>query len=166
MLIITKKLAAAAAHDAELVLPFDLRQKSRLRASLADGEQVGLFLERGRILRDGDCLQGEDGRVVKVVAQPEKLLEVRCDTTEALMRVTYHLGNRHVPLQIGDGWVRIADDRVLKDMLEGLGADVRMLEAAFEPEPGAYGNHTHARDEMPDQPGVLHEYRDRAGSGR
>lgn len=164
MLTITKKLDSAAAHDVELVLPFELRRKSRLRTSLAGGEAVGIFLERGQILRDGEYLGAQDGRVVKVVAQPEKVLEVRCDSPEALVRVTYHLGNRHVPLQVGQGWVRIADDYVLKEMLEGLGASVRALEAPFEPEAGAYGNHSHGGGESHENRAILHEFRSRSGN--
>jgi urease accessory protein len=164
VLTITKRLPSPQSHDAELVLPFDLRQKSRLRTALPSGEVVGLFLERGQILRGGEYLQAEDGRVVKVVAQPEKVLEVRCDTPEALVRVTYHLGNRHVPLQVGPGWVRIADDYVLREMLEGLRAVVRALDAPFEPEAGAYGSHHHGGEEPAAHRGILHEFRTHAGS--
>ena len=164
MLTISKKLPHAMTPDVELVLPFDLRQKSRLRTALPDGEPVALLLERGQVLRGGDCLQAEDGRVVKIVAKPEKVLEVRCGSAEALVRVTYHLGNRHVPLQIGPGWIRIADDYVLKAMIEGLGADVRSFEAPFEPEAGAYGNHAHGGEGISGQRSVIHEFRSRAGN--
>ena len=163
MLTISKRLPFSATHDVELVLPFDLRQKSRLRTALPDGEAVALLLERGQVLRGGEYLQADDGRVVKVIAQPEKVLEVRCGSAEALVRVTYHLGNRHVPLQIGPGWIRIADDYVLKAMIEGLGA-VRALEAPFEPEAGAYGNHAHAGEGISGQRSVIHEFRSRAGN--
>ena len=144
MLVISKRLPAKRDADLELVLPFDLRQKSRLRTKLDDGEEVGLFLERGSVLRDGDLLQADDGRVVRVRSRPEKLLHVVCGDDEQLLRVAYHLGNRHVALQVGDGWVRIASDDVLAQMVEGLGASVQEIEAPFEPETGAYGGHHHS----------------------
>jgi urease accessory protein len=158
MLVVSRRIAAQANHDAELILPFELRQKSRLRTRLGNGEEIGLFLERGQILRGGDCLAAEDGRVVKVVAQPEKVLHITCDSPQALVRVAYHLGNRHVPLQVGDGWLRIADDYVLKYMIEGLGAQVLQMEAPFEPEAGAYGGHHH-QDGSLGHRGIIHEFR-------
>lgn len=158
MLVLSRRIAAQPNHDVELVLPFELRQKSRLRSRLGNGEEVGLFLERGQILRGGDCLAAEDGRVVRVVAQPEKVLHITCDSPQALVRVAYHLGNRHVPLQAGEGWVRIADDYVLRSMVEGLGAQVLQLEAPFEPEAGAYGGHHH-QEGSPGHRGIIHEFR-------
>jgi urease accessory protein len=143
MLVVSKRLSDQSRHDLELVLPFDLRQKSRLRTTLPDGEEVGLFLERGQVLRGGDCLQAEDGRIVVVRAKAEKVLHISCADAVDLLRVTYHLGNRHVPLQVGQGWVRIADDDVLRQMVEGLGAAVEVMVAPFEPEAGAYGGHHH-----------------------
>jgi len=143
MLVISKTLAPQSRCDVELELPFDLRQKSRLRTTAVDGEEVGLFLERGHVLRDGDYLLAEDGRIVRVKASNEKVLHIECSSASALVRVTYHLGNRHVPLQVGNDWVRIADDDVLRQMVKGLGAEVRVLEAPFEPEAGAYGGHHH-----------------------
>ena len=99
------------------------------------GEDVGLFLERGQPpLRDGDCLLAQDGRVVRVSARPEALLHVTCANAFELTRAAYHLGNRHVALQIGDGWLRLLDDYVLLAMLEQLGARVERIEAGFQPE--------------------------------
>jgi urease accessory protein len=155
MLVISKRADTCDRFDVEVVLPFELRQKSRLRTRLDCGEEVGLFLERGQILRDGDCLLAEDGRVVKVRARPEKVLQIACDTAEGLTRVAYHLGNRHVPLQVGNGWLRIAEDEVLRQMAEGLGAIVVALEAPFEPEAGAYGGHHHG-DASGARRGVIH----------
>jgi urease accessory protein len=126
-----------------LHLPFELRQKSRLRAQLASGEEVALSLPRGEVLRGGDLLLASDGRVVEVIARPERLLHVQCDSPQALARAAYHLGNRHVPVQVGDGWLRLAADHVLEQMLKGLGARISPVEAPFEPEAGAYGGHTH-----------------------
>ena len=134
--------ADVAAQD-RLQLPFELRQKSRLRARLASGEEVALALPRGEVLRGGDLLLASDGRVVEVVARPEQLLHVECNSPQALSRAAYHLGNRHVPVQVGQSWLRLAADHVLEQMLKGLGARISPVEAPFEPEAGAYGGHTH-----------------------
>jgi urease accessory protein len=125
-----------------LILPFEQRQKSRLRARLENGDEVALILPRGKVLRGGDRVTATDGREVEIVAAPEKLLHI--ESTE-LARVAYHLGNRHVPLQVGQGFLRIAEDHVLEEMARKLGARVSHVEAPFEPEAGAYG---HQHDEM------------------
>jgi len=121
-----------------LTLPFEQRQKSRLRARLDSGEEVALILPRGNILRGGDRVAATDGRVVEIVSAPEKLLHVE---SSSLAKVAYHLGNRHVPVQLGEGFLRIAEDHVLEDMLRRLGARVSHVEAPFEPEAGAYEHH-------------------------
>ena len=145
MLNITRKLPdARIGADVKLVLPFQLRNKSRLRTVLENGEEVGLILERGSILRGGDLLLADDGRVVEVVAEPETVSTVRAPDPLALCRASYHLGNRHVALQIGDGWIRYRHDHVLDEMVRGLGLSVKMEEAPFEPEAGAYGGHSHS----------------------
>ncbi|GFE87026.1 urease accessory protein UreE [Steroidobacter agaridevorans] len=145
MLNITRKLPASTTPaDVKLVLPFQLRNKSRLRTTLDTGEEVGLILERGSILRGGDLLLAEDGRVVEVVAEPETVSTVRASEPLALCRASYHLGNRHVALQIGPGWVRYQHDHVLDEMVRGLGLAVTIEEAPFEPEAGAYGGHSHS----------------------
>jgi len=126
----------------KLVLPFEQRQKSRLRARLENGDEVALILPRGKVLRGGDRVTATDGREVEIVAAPEKLLHI--ESTE-LARLAYHLGNRHVPLQVGQGFLRIAEDHVLEEMARKLGARVSHVDAPFEPEAGAYG---HQHDEM------------------
>jgi len=150
MLVIHRRTAARPDWDAELELTFDARSKSRLRCFASSGEEVGLFLERGQPpLRDGEFLEAQDGRIVRVRARPEPLLHVTCVDALELTRAAYHLGNRHVALQIGDGWLRLLDDYVLKDMLLQLGATVEAVEAPFQPEHGAYGgghHHSHAGD--------------------
>src|SRR4029453_475899 len=145
-------------HDALLVLPFELRQKSRLRTAVVGGEEIGLFLARGTVLRDGDCLQADDGRVVRVAAAEENLLEVRCADADSLARAAYHLGNRHTPVQVGAGWLRLAADDVLAGMLRGLGATVTPVRAPFEPEAGAYaaGHHSHSSDAK--HAGIIHDF--------
>lgn len=126
----------------QLQLPFESRQKSRLKTRLVSGEEVELVLPRGEILRGGDLVTASDGRVIEVVAEPEKLLHIESDS---LARLAYHLGNRHVPVQVGERFLRIAADHVLEEMLRKLGAKVSEVEAPFEPEAGAYagGHHQH-----------------------
>lgn len=143
MLNISGKLQEQRPADLQLVLPFEQRSKSRLRTTLANGEEAGLFLERGSVLRGGDLLLADDGRVVEIVAAPETVSTVRSDDPGQLARASYHLGNRHVALQIGQGWVRYLHDHVLDDMVRGLGLSIAVEEAPFEPEAGAYGAHSH-----------------------
>ncbi|MEH0689885.1 urease accessory protein UreE [Vibrio cholerae] len=122
-----------------LSLPIDSRIKSRLKVKLDDGRDAGLFLPRGHILRGGEQLKSPCGLVVEVIAAPESVSTVYCSDLHLLTRVAYHLGNRHVPLQVAFGWVRYQHDHVLDDMVTGLGAKVTVEQAAFEPESGAYG---------------------------
>ncbi len=134
--------------DDQLVLPFDLRKKSRLRVTLKSGAEAAVILDRGTILRGGDLLKAEDGRIVQIVAANQPVTYVTADTQQALMCAAYHLGNRHVPLQVGDGWLRLEQDHVLKEMLIGLGMTTIDQLAPFEPEAGAYGGgHRHDHDE-------------------
>ena len=158
MLIVQRKRDAAAPHDAELILAFELRQKSRLRTTVASGEEIGLFLPRGSVLRDGDCLEADDGRVVRVTAAAEDLIEVRCADAGALARAAYHLGNRHAPVQVGAGWLRVGSDEVLAAMLRGLGATVTGLRAPFEPEAGAYAAGHHAHSGEAKHAGIIHDF--------
>ena len=160
MLLIEARSPAQARHDEKLSLPFELRQKSRLRTKLVSGEEAGLFLEHGSVLRGGDYLRANDGRVVLVIAADEQLMEAQCATPFELVRAAYHLGNRHVPVQIGDGWLRFQADEVLAQMLRGLNAAVVEVTAPFEPEAGAYagGHHHHSMDAK--HSGIIHEFRD------
>lgn len=152
MLTLHTKVASAETIDGELVLPYELREKSRLRARLQSGEEVAVFTVRGTVLRNGDLLKGDDGRVVKIVAAPEATYRVECQTPRDLLRCAFHLGNRHTQAQVDGtadkGSLRIRKDAVLKDMLEGLGATVTEELAPFEPESGAYGggHHHHGDD--------------------
>lgn len=142
------------AVDERLTLPFELRQRSRLRACLDSGEEVGLFLERGEMLRGGDHLLASDGRVIEVRAAIETVSSVQAMDGLALLRAAYHLGNRHVPLQITASWLRYAHDHVLDDMVRGLGLAVCVEQAPFEPEGGAYsGQHGQGH---PDSQGHRH----------
>ena len=149
----------------QLRLPFERRQKTRQLAALVSGETVAIVLPRGLVLRGGDWVVASDGRVIEVVAQPEKVLHVLCATTHTLTRAAYHLGNRHVPVQLGDGWLRIAADHVLEEMLKGLGASVSAIEAPFEPEAGAYSAR-HSHDNESGHGGRIHEFgKSEAGPG-
>jgi urease accessory protein len=126
-----------------LVLTFEQRQKSRLRAKLESGEEVALKLERGKVRRGGERVVATDGRELEIVSAAEKLLHIE---SGEIARVAYHLGNRHVPVQVGEGFLRIAEDHVLEEMVKRLGAKVTRVEAPFEPEAGAYdgeGHHHH-----------------------
>lgn len=147
---LTSKLSAPRQADARLVLPFESRCRSRLRAELPGGEAVGVMLERGQMLRGGDQLLAEDGRVIEIVAADETVSVVRAADGASLLRAAYHLGNRHVPLQIGAGWLRYLHDHVLDDMVIGLGFEVRVEQAPFEPEAGAYSG----------SPGAAHHHHD------
>lgn len=149
MLRILSRCTSSRPADATLTLSFDDRQRSRLRTRLDNGEEAGLFLERGYVLRDGDRLATVNGAVIEVRAAPEPVSTVACADAVQLARVAYHLGNRHVALQVGAsdsgaGWVRYRQDHVLDDMVRGLGMQVIAEDAPFEPEGGAYGGHAHA----------------------
>lgn len=159
MLVLTQRTTTVEA-DLELPLPFEYRQKSRFRTRMPDGEDVGWFIERGQPLRGGDCLIAEDGRQVRIVAAPEALLHVTAADAITLNRAAYHLGNRHVALQVGDGWLRLLDDYVLAEMLGQLGVQVEKIQAPFEPEAGAYGgghHHSHGDAEFHRKP-LIHQF--------
>jgi urease accessory protein len=132
-----------------LVLPFELRQRSRMLAVMDSGEEVGVMLPRGTVLRGGDRLEVSDGRLVEVVAAPEQVSIVRGADARTLARAAYHLGNRHVAVQITGDSLRYLRDHVLDDMLRGLGLKVEAEVLPFEPEAGAYSSshaHTHDQD--------------------
>lgn len=152
MLTLNTKVATSEKIDGELTLPYDQREKSRLRATLTSGEEVAVFTLRGTVLRNGDLIQGDDGRVIKITAAKEATYKVICNTPKNLLRCAFHLGNRHTQAQVDgteqNGFLRIRQDPVLKEMLEGLGATVEEEQAPFEPESGAYGGgHHHHGDE-------------------
>ena len=157
MLTITARAPAAAVAVDRLTLPFELRQKSRLLTKLASGVEVGLMLDRGTMLRGGDLLVADDGRVIAVVAADEALMEARCAGADQLARCAFHLGNRHTPVEVRHGALRFAADEVLANMLRGLGAEVTPITQPFEPEAGAYaaGHHHHSGDAK--HSGIIHD---------
>ena len=128
--------------DFTLSLTAEDRTRSRHHFQSDCGEPLHLQLPRGTVLRDGDLLISEDDRRVKVIAKPEPVITVRTKTTLELLRAAYHVGNRHVPLEITAEYLRLSPDSVLKDMLENLGLQVEEGIAPFQPEAGAYG-HSH-----------------------
>lgn len=156
MLTLKDLVPAPAKVDAELHLPYELREKSRLRATLSTGEEAALFMARGTMLRDGDCLKGMDehgaAKFVRVVAAPEAVHVIECHDADEFARCAYHLGNRHTMVQFlprmedGHYVLSIRADKVLIDMIEGLGAHASEQMLPFEPEGGAYsgGGHSHA----------------------
>jgi urease accessory protein len=106
---------------------------------LDDGREAGILLPRGETLRDGDRLASEDGMVVTVRAASERLSVATAGDPLLLARACYHLGNRHLPLEIGEGRLAYRHDHVLDDLVRGLGLAVTVVDAPFDPEPGAYG---------------------------
>jgi len=130
-----------------LTLDFDARHRRRIRLPVDQGEDVLLDLSKAVAMADGDGLQLEDGRWLKVQAAAELLVEVRHKDPYQLMRLAWHLGNRHVTTEIRGEVLRIRPDHVIEDMLHGFGADLIMVQAPFQPEGGAYSGHDHSRDD-------------------
>lgn len=135
----------STASGLELVLPFDTRQKSRFLATLSDGREALVQLERGSVLRGGDRLLSTEGELVLVRAAPELVSVGVAHDPLLFARACYHLGNRHIPLQITSQCVLYQHDHVLDDMLRQLGLHVSSDQRPFEPEAGAYagGRHHH-----------------------
>lgn len=124
-------------------LTFDTRQKSRFRAALASGVDIGADLPRTGILRSGSYIATQEGDVLRVDAKPERLMKVTAQTEFDLLKAAYHLGNRHVPLMLTPTALYFEPDYVLAEMVEGLGLTVTETDHPFEPESGAYAQHSH-----------------------
>ncbi len=144
-------LAPALVRRAATVeLDWDVRQKSRFDATDSGGRTLGVFLPRGTVVRGGDVLVAEDGSLVRVLAAPQAVLKItHCanhGTPYDLIRAAYHLGNRHVPIELKPDHLKIEPDHVLADMLRAMHLIVHAVDEAFEPESGAYasGGHAHA----------------------
>ena len=127
-----------------VVLDFDDRHRRRMAMTGTRGLEFLLDLEEAIALRGGDALVLEDGRLIEVVAAPEPLVEIRGADLHHLVRIAWHLGNRHLPTQIVGKGLRIRRDHVIEDMVRGLGARVIAIEAPFDPEGGAYAGGGHA----------------------
>lgn len=141
--VVLKKEMEGQAINVTLTLPFEKRQKSRYRATLNNGDDVAVMIERGLVLRDGDCLKSDNGQIVKIIAADENVSTVKCDNAFDQARAAYHLGNRHVSLQVGTNWLRYLKDHVLDEMVEGFGLKIKYEAAPFEPEIGAYHSQQH-----------------------
>ena len=158
MLHIAKLLAQGAGlapvllkRAATVELDWDVRQKSRFDATDSTGRTLGVFLPRGSVVRGGDVLVTEDGALIRVIAAPQAVLKITPCAEHGspldLIRAAYHLGNRHVPIELQADHLKIEPDPVLADMLRAMHLDVLAVQEAFEPESGAYAQthtHTHA----------------------
>ncbi len=132
----------------QVELVWDVRQKSRFDASDSQGRALAVFLPRGSVVRGGDVLVAEDGSLIRVLAAPQPVLEVRACAEHGspfdLLRAAYHLGNRHVPLELKPDHLKLEPDHVLAEMLRMMHLVVSETQAAFEPESGAYGSESHS----------------------
>ena len=129
-----------------LTLDFDARHRRRIRLTTDQGEDILLDLPKTVAMADGDGLQLDNGTWVKIMAASESLVEVRHKDRHQLMRLAWHLGNRHLPTETREDALRIRPDHVIEEMLRGFGAGLHHVQAAFQPEGGAYGatnNHDH-----------------------
>jgi urease accessory protein len=142
MLSAEQVVASAATVDDTLTLPFEVRQKTRFRTTLDSGRELVVRLPRGSRVHDGTLLKTSEGLVIRVRAAAETLSVVETEDPLLLARAAYHLGNRHVPLQVELGRLSYLHDHVLDDMLHQLGLHALVRRGAFEPESGAYGGHS------------------------
>lgn len=154
-------LAAALLRRAATVeLDWDLRQKSRFETTDSQGRAIGVFLPRGTLLRGGDVLVAQDGSLIRVVAAPQAVLRISCCTQHGtafdLTRAAYHLGNRHVPIELQPDHLKIEPDHVLAEMLRAMHLIVTAVTEAFEPEGGAYASAGHAHGAGHGQHGHAH----------
>ena len=132
----------------QVLIDFDRRHRRRVVLRTVSGSEILLDLPQAIRLRDGDGLELTDGRLVRVVAQPEPLLEIYAHGPAELVRIAWHLGNRHLPVQLLGDRIRIRADHVIADMVHGLGGHAHAVEAPFDPEGGAYaGGHHHHHDD-------------------
>lgn len=154
MLQVSKLLAQGAGLSAVLLkrattveLDWDVRQKSRFDATDSGGRTLGVFLPRGTAVRGGDVLVAEDGSLIQVIAAPQTVLKVTRNPTDGrpfdLIRAAYHLGNRHIPIELTPDHLKIEPDHVLADMLRAMHLAVSEVNEAFEPENGAYATGGH-----------------------
>ncbi|HUD90727.1 urease accessory protein UreE [Sphingobium sp.] len=150
-----------------ITLDHDARHRRRWYYTADHGTAFLLDLVRATVLNHGDALQLSDGRLVEVLAAPEALVEVTADSPATMIRLAWHIGNRHLPAELHPHTIRLRDDHVINAMLEGLGATVTKIEAPFTPEGGAYSggghNHDHHHDDDDDDHDHHHHHHDHAG---
>jgi len=148
-----ERVAPAGSWDSALevdlvLIDYDRRHRRRILLRTEGGKSVLIDLPQAVRLRNGDGLLLDDGGVVRVSARPEKLLEIHAHDEGELVRIAWHLGNRHLPVQLLGDKIRIRTDHVIEEMIEGLGGHVEAIEAPFDPEAGAYaGGHSHLSDD-------------------
>ena len=140
-----RELTTTGEASDRLALTWELRRKSRLRATTESGQEIGLFLPRGTVLFKGDLLRTADDRIVEVEAAPEDVSTISSPDAVLLARVAYHLGNRHVRTQVGPGFIRYRHDRATDELVRKLGAEVVVEDLPFEPERGTK-DHAHDHD--------------------
>jgi urease accessory protein len=151
MVVYRELCTAPDAHaQASLSLSFHKRRSSRQRARLSSGEEVAIILPRGTVLSEGSVLRGEAGQLLRIEAAPECVSRVVSEDSLLLTRAAYHLGNRHIAVQVAPGSLSYLHDHVLDDLVRGLGLAVEVMDAPFEPESGAYGAHGHGGHEYGD----------------
>ena len=145
MLEIYQRLSSSTGLDiyGEVELCHLQREKGRFKTAIFTGEEVGFFLERGNVLKVGDALISRCGRALLVTAKKEDVVRASTDDWSQFSKACYHLGNRHVKVQIGEKWLRILPDHVLEEMLIGLNMALKHEKAAFVPEQGAYKHVKH-----------------------
>lgn len=127
-----------------LTLDFEHRSRARFKAVTDNGQEISIFMNRGTSLQNGDLLKSECGTIIGIKSLPEEVITARSKNWQTFSRACYHLGNRHVPLQIGSLWLRFKPDHVLENMVRTLGLDAGPENVPFEPEKGAYGGHHHS----------------------
>ena len=137
-----EQIATGSTFDT-IELTFDTRQKSRFRATLNNGTDIGADLPRTGILRSGSFIATESGDLLRIDAKAERLMQVVAQTDFDLLKAAYHLGNRHVPLMLTPSALYFEPDHVLAEMVRGLGLSVEEIDHPFEPESGAYAQHSH-----------------------
>ena len=147
---------------ASVELDWDVRQKSRFDATDSQGRHIGVFLPRGTVVRGGDVLVAEDGSLIRVIAAPQAVLRITPCAVHGspfdLTRAAYHLGNRHVPIELTPEHLQIEPDHVLADMLRAMHLTVVELQAPFEPEGGAYAAHGHGHHQAHHDHGHGHDH--------
>ncbi len=131
---------------AKVKLTYDERKRGRLKTATTDGEELGLFLERGKVLNSGNLLKTECGKIIEIQAADEEVTTATTDDWHNFAKTCYHLGNRHTPLEVGERYLRFQPDHVLEELCHLYGLTTKIESAPFNPENGAYGKiggHSH-----------------------
>ena len=144
----------SGAASTSIVLDFDERHRRRIRMEAVNGQEFLLDLPESVALRSGDALKLEDGQLIEVIGAPEPIAEISVETPDHLLRLAWHLGNRHLQVQVESGRLRIRRDHVIEEMISGLGGRVRVIAAPFDPEGGAYAQAKHKHEAHKAEPHV------------